>query len=111
VLPWAFLAAILASLGTGYLLTTLRDKATLLLQPVRLALALALSYHCPTGYLPVTYVQLFDIKRTLADSLHNHVSPGATILWRGNFERLPNSRIYENYRLILPPFLSRRLKP
>lgn len=56
------------------------------------------------GYAPVTYAQVFDIRRQVAAELPGYVAPGSPLLLsRMQGGNLPGAGIYENYRLMLVP--------
>ena len=102
VLPLAFLLVILAGLGASLLLNHFERRGRRLLMLGKIGVFLVLFYQFISGYLPVTYVQFFDMKRSLARSISNHVPKDSVILWLGGGTGLPNSNVYENYQLILP---------
>ncbi len=102
LLPVAFLLVILAGIGVISMLHSLRSKNRILYCSARFAVILALVYHFISGYLPVTYVQIFDLKRHLTTAIASYVPKGSTIVWKGKEVNLPNSAVYQNYKLILP---------
>ena len=54
--------------------------------------------------IPVTYCQLFDVRRETARDLPSLVAPGSPLLMvRMNSFNIPDSRVYDRYRLMLPP--------
>jgi len=68
-----------------------------------LLIIFAISYQFLTGYLPVTYLQVVDLKRQVASTLENFVPIGDNILWNdGRNADLPNADVYTTYHLILP---------
>lgn len=61
-------------------------------------------YQLAFSYGPVTYAQVFDIKRQLADELPPHVPPGEPLLIsRMQSYNFPNRQVYETYRLMMLP--------
>ena len=102
LLPVALLGSILAGIGTAAAVSRLRRgptraPAVSLLLPVGLV-----SYQFLVGFLPVTYVQLRDIKQQLARTLPSYVSPGSTLLYYGGVTDLPLAETYNGFRLALP---------
>jgi hypothetical protein len=102
LLPVAFLLLIVAGIGVSSSLRALQKK-TWAYNCARLAIAVALAYHFLSGYLPITYLQVFDIKADASESVGSYVAPGSSILWNGVYVNLPNAVVYEHYRLVLPP--------
>lgn len=67
-------------------------------------LLLFLAWRLVYGYVPVTYAQVFDIRRQVAAELPNYLPPGSPLLLsRMQGGNLPGAGIYENYRLMLVP--------
>jgi hypothetical protein len=65
---------------------------------------LSICYQFAIGYLPITYMQVVDIKRQFSNSIEQHLQPGAAVIWnQGRIEDLPTPSFYMNYRLMLPP--------
>ena len=54
------------------------------------------------GFVPVTYAQVFDVKRRLAKQLPNYVPRGSSIEWQGSILELPNSDTYAMYDFMVP---------
>lgn len=102
LLPLAFLLLIVAGIGVSSFLKAL-EKKPWAYNFARLAIAAALAYHFLSGYLPITYLQVFDIKADASRSVGSYVAPGSRILWNGGYVNLPNAVVYEHYRLVLPP--------
>jgi hypothetical protein len=68
------------------------------------ALAAFLVFHFAVSYVPVTYVQVHDMKRQLAADLPLLVQPGSPLLIaRMQSVNYPNATVYENYQLMLVP--------
>jgi hypothetical protein len=64
---------------------------------------LTLGYQFLTGFLPITYLQMIDIRRELSSNLGKFVPSGSSILWNnGRIADLPNADVYTVYRLVLP---------
>ncbi|MBL8238278.1 MAG: hypothetical protein JNM66_12705 [Bryobacterales bacterium] len=63
-----------------------------------------LAWRLVYGYVPVTYAQVFDIRRQVAAEMPSYVPPGSPVLLsRMQGGNLPGSGIYDNYRLMLVP--------
>ena len=103
LLPIAFLLVISAGIGVGVILQYLKGKNRIIYFVANFAVILVLAYHAISGYFPITYAQIFDIKRALAESIPSHVARGSIILWCGKEANFPNTLVYENYKLSLPP--------
>jgi hypothetical protein len=67
-------------------------------------LCLYLGFNFVTSYLPVTYAQVFDLKRQLAKELPSLLPTGSPLLisHMQSYE-YPNSDVYEHYRLMRLP--------
>ena len=78
-------------------------------QPVAKAACVAasivfLAWHFAVSYLPVTYVQMFDLKKQLAADLPGLVPPGQPLLIaKMQAPNFPNRDVYEKYRLMMLP--------
>jgi len=102
VLPIGYVLVIFAGVGLMTAWQAGRFRGVFLKALSTAAVGLTIGLQWTLGYLPVTYVQLFDAKRALARELPAHVSKNASVLWLGNENGLPNATTYEHYKLILP---------
>ena len=102
MLPVALLSAILAGTGMISFLRYLKQRSLKAHVFGKAGIAAVLCYQFISGYLPVTYVQMFDMKRELAGSISDFVPKGSSILWAGGTTGLPNANVYEKYELVLP---------
>jgi hypothetical protein len=67
-------------------------------------LGVLLAMECVWSYWPVTYAQVFDIKRRLARELPSVLAPGSPLLIsRMQTYNFPNSSVYEHYVLMRLP--------
>jgi hypothetical protein len=68
------------------------------------ALVAFLAFQFTASYLPVTYAQVFDMKRQLADELPSVLPPGSPLLIsRMQSYNYPNRAVYETYQLMMLP--------
>ena len=68
------------------------------------ALGLLLAVECVWSYLPMSYAQVFDIKRQLARELPSVLPPGTDLLIsRMQTYNYPNSKVYERYAMMRLP--------
>ncbi|MGA2132413.1 MAG: hypothetical protein ABSH50_08980 [Bryobacteraceae bacterium] len=68
------------------------------------ALITYLAVQTGMSYVPVTYAQVFDMKRRLAQELPSVLSPGSPLLIsRMQSYNFPNLGVYESYRLMMLP--------
>ncbi len=95
LLPIAFSAVILAGFGATYLLQNFRRTGQLLI-------ATCLLWQIGFGYLPVTYAQVFDVKRTLNTTIREEVAYGSAVMWIGDRTYLPNADFSSSYKLVRP---------
>jgi hypothetical protein len=102
VIPVAFLLAIIAGIGVSSILGVLKTKKWAY-GLASVAIAVIFAYQILYGYLPMTYLQVFDVKAAVASSIASYVPPGSAILWDGQWVNIPNADIYERYQVILPP--------
>lgn len=103
LLPVACLVVLLATVGVTAILSFFRTRGKRLHVVGYAGVFLVLFYQLMTGYLPVTYFQVCDTKRHLASALPTSVPKGSYILWIGAPTSLPNSKVYQDYSLVLPP--------
>lgn len=101
MIPVAILLIPIIAAGANQIIKTLNNSR----QNAGFVFAvLSLCYQFATGYLPITYMQVFDIKRQFSNSIENHLQPGTAVIWnQGRIEDLPLPSFYMNYRLMLPP--------
>jgi hypothetical protein len=67
-------------------------------------IGLFIVYQLAFSYGPVTYAQLFDLKRQLAADLPRHVPPDEPLLIsRMQSYNFPNRGVYESYRVMMLP--------
>jgi hypothetical protein len=63
-----------------------------------------IAYQLAFSYGPVTYAQVFDLKRQLAAELPRHVPPGEPLLIsRMQSYNFPNRGVYDRYRMMMLP--------
>ena len=68
------------------------------------ALAAFLVFECAVSYVPVTYAQVFDMKRTLAAELPAVLPPGSPLLISHmQSYNYPNQAVYDRYPLMMLP--------
>jgi hypothetical protein len=68
------------------------------------ALTIFLIFHFSISYVPLTYVQINDMKRRLAEDLPGLVPPGAPLLiGRMQSVNYPNADVYDRYQLMMVP--------
>jgi 4-amino-4-deoxy-L-arabinose transferase-like glycosyltransferase len=68
------------------------------------AAAVIILYQLATSYLPVTYAQIFDMKRVSARELPNYLPPGEALVTSSmQTHNYPNRNLYEHYKLMLLP--------
>ena len=103
MVPFVFSVVVLATHGVSFIGARLarRRGAQAAWTAV---LAAFLVYQFTFSYLPVTYAQVFDLKRDLARDLPSLVSPGSPLLISGmqSYE-YPNADIYSSYSLMKLP--------
>jgi len=103
ILPLSVIMVILAGMGVNHLLKVVNDnqkpKIPLLKTIMGCVFCIILLVQFFSGYFPVTYVQIFDSKHQLAESIAEYIPKGNCILWQGGLTNLPNSDFYENYPL------------
>ncbi len=102
MLPVALLSAIFAGTGMISFLRYLKQRSLKAHFFGKAGIAAVLCYQFVSGYLPVTYVQAFDMKRQLAGSIPEFAPKGSKVLWVGGTTGLPNANVYEKYGLVLP---------
>ncbi len=95
LLPIAFATAILAGFGATFLLQNFRRTGQIMI-------ALCLVWQVGFGYLPVTYAQVFDIKRTLTKTMREAVPAGEAVMWIGDRTYIPNADFASQYTLVCP---------
>jgi hypothetical protein len=67
-------------------------------------IGLFIVYQLAFSYGPVTYAQVFDLKRQVAAELPRHVPPGEPLLIsRMQSYNFPNRGVYERYRVMMLP--------
>lgn len=67
-------------------------------------IGLFIAYQLAFSYGPVTYAQVFDLKRQLAAELPRYVPPGEPLLIsRMQSYNFPNRGVYERYRVMMLP--------
>jgi hypothetical protein len=103
LLPMAFALALSAGFAASELLAWARHSRT----ARRLAwclVAAVLADQAVEGFIPVTYCQVFDVRRDLSKELPSLVPPGSPLLIiEMNSFNVPDSHTYGQYRLMLPP--------
>jgi len=102
-LPFFVPVLILTTHGAAFLAERLFNR-----RPARLAWTAALGalivFRFAVSYVPVTYAQVFDLKRRVAAELPGLVPPGSPLLLSGmQTYNYPNRRIYESYALMRLP--------
>jgi hypothetical protein len=100
MLPVAVVMVPVAGVGAGYL----TGHASQLIRRSALAMVLfGVVFQVFVGYLPVTSMQLYDVKRQLAETLDHYVPPGSPLLVELNgAPSFPNAAVYTHYKLMLP---------
>jgi 4-amino-4-deoxy-L-arabinose transferase-like glycosyltransferase len=99
----AFALALSAGVAAGELLEWTRGRRWLR-AALFVLLGGILADQAIEGFVPITYLQLFDVRHAVARDLPALVPPGAPLLAvRMNSFNVPDSRVYERYRLMLPP--------
>ena len=93
LLPIAFSTAILAGFGATFLLNNFRRTGQTMI-------ALCLLWQISFGYLPVTYAQVFDVKRTLNKTIRDEVPAGEAVMWIGDRTYIPNADF--SYTMVRP---------
>jgi hypothetical protein len=110
LLPIAWFCAVLIGVAVGTALTRSGPSRSAFSRVARLAVAVAVIHQFVWGFVPITWTQMFDLKRDLARDLPALVASGSPLLITGMVSfNLPNSRVYERYRLMHPP--GDRLEP
>ena len=109
LLPVAFALALCAGFAVSEFLIWVRRKR--MARYIVLGfLAAILADQAIEGFLPVTYCQFLDVRRDLAKDLPSLIAEGAPLLMvRMNSFNIPDSRVYDRYRLMLPA--ERKLTP
>jgi len=104
LLPIAWYGAILIGIAVGGALSRGASSRFPVSHLARLALAAAVLQQFVWGFVPVTWTQMLDLKRSLARELPDLVPPGSPLLITGMVSfNLPNSHVYQHYRLMRPP--------
>jgi hypothetical protein len=103
MIPFVFAVVVLATHGVAFIGGRLAASSGAQLAWTAL-LAAFLIYRFAFSYLPVTYAQLFDLKRDVTRDLSSFVSPGNSLLisHMQSYE-YPNADIYDRYRLMRLP--------
>ncbi len=95
LLPIAFATVILAGFGATFLLKNFRRTGQAII-------TMCLVWQIGFGYLPVTYAQVFDIKRTLMRMMQADVPVGESVMWIGDRTYIPNADFASQYTLVRP---------
>ena len=95
LLPIAVATAILAGFGATFLLQNFRRTGQLMV-------AMCIVWQLGFGYLPITYAQVFDIKRTLTKTMREEVPAGEAVMWIGDRTYIPNAEFTSQYTLVRP---------
>lgn len=100
MLPVAVVMVPVMGVGAAYLV----EHASRVVRRGGLALTLlGVIFQFVVGYLPVTYMHLYDTKRQLAESIDQYVVPGSPIMTElDGVTHFPNADVYTRYRLMLP---------
>jgi hypothetical protein len=103
MIPFVFAVVVLATHGVAFIAGRLAGRSGAQLAWTVL-LASFLIYRFAFSYLPVTYAQVFDLKRDVTRDLPSFVSPGSPLLisHMQSYE-YPNSDIYSRYHLMKLP--------
>lgn len=103
MLPFVFSVVVLTSYGVAYISERLGRRPGAQIAWTGL-LGLFLVYQFVMSYTPVTYAQVFDIKRDLARDLPGLAGPGSEILisHMQSYE-FPNADVYGRYALMRMP--------
>ena len=103
MIPFVFAVVVLATHGVAFIGGRLAARSGAQLAWTAL-LAAFLIYRFAFSYLPVTYAQVFDLKRDVTRDLSSFVSPGNSLLisHMQSYE-YPNADIYDRYRLMKLP--------
>lgn len=102
-IPFFVPAIVLVIHGVAFLADTVFAAPRLRLAWTAALVALIL-YQAIFSYLPVTYAQVFDMKRTLSAELPSALPPGSPLLVsRMQSYNYPNRGVYEHYNLMLLP--------
>ena len=104
LLPIALPAALCAGVAAGSLWSWASARGLPVRSVAIASLAAVLVYQAAFNYTPVTYCQVFDLKRELARDLPAIVPPGTPILLEDmNTFNYPNGNVYARYPLMLAP--------
>lgn len=103
LLPVAFALALAAGVAASKLLEWAKPTRAARYVVIGVLAAIAAD-QVIQGFIPVTYCQLFDVRRALAKDLPMIFPSGTPILIvRMNSFNVPDSRVYGRYQLMLPP--------
>ena len=103
MIPFVFAVVVLATHGLAFIGGRLAARFGAQLAWTVL-LAAFLIYRFAFSYLPVTYAQVFDLKRDVTRDLSSFVNPGnALLISHMQSYEYPNADIYDRYRLMKLP--------
>jgi hypothetical protein len=103
MIPFMIPVLVFTTYGVAWVAEQLSGRRTLQIAWVG-ALGALLVFQFVNSYVPVTYMQLFDVRRAVAADLPSLVPPGSPLLIaRMQGVNYPNADVYEHYKLMMVP--------